>query len=168
MVATCEDEFFIPSDRIIEKPQNLVYSYFWERRDTDLGFGKEFLGVSFHPSLEDRNLFFDKLRESDRKKYGENVPETYFNPIIEAEHITTTDFYQFMLRDSMFRKIKGVFVLEPNLIHLLNFNQIVKNQKPLEDIVNVLKRKYAPKLMTINRLYKEISQDTSLWYIDQQ
>jgi len=168
MVATCEDDFCIPSGEILIKPKNLVYSYFWERRDTDLPGGREFFGISLHPNLEDKVLFFDKYLESDRRKYKQNIPNSYYLPILDAEFVMSEEFYNFMQKDSYFRKIKGVFILEPNLVHLLNFNQIIQNEEVLTDIVNALKTKYSAELMTINRLYKEISQDTSIWYVNQQ
>ncbi len=164
MVATCDDDFRIPSGEILIKPKNLVYSDLYNVRDIDVPGGKIFLGASFHQTLEDRTKFFQNYRDITRIKERGQVPYTYYQPILELEATVANDFYDFITSESLFRSINGVLVIESNLIHMLRFNLIQINSEYFEREIAKSNTKYPPELMTQKRLEQEIAEDTRLWY----
>lgn len=145
----------------------LKFGYCWETHDKNWPQRDKFLGISIHSNKNSREAFKNNLYSNYIKKFGSNIPDTYYLATKQFEIIVDKKFDYFISNQSLGRQVDGIFILKPTIRHINKFNLFQTNTKLIEDLVQKHCSIYPNKLITLEGLLKEIAEDTRLWYSEQ-
>ncbi len=126
----------------------------------------EAIGISFHPTIQDRKCFLGKLIQSDNDKKERGFPEYQYRPSAMMEVTPTKDFYEFVRAESRLREAKGVFATIPTLIHMLKDGFLKDGQKDIQEFINRSPRVFRKATVPQEYIASSIIEDTTSWYAD--
>lgn len=142
----------------------VLFCYGWEHANTFLPNGSQFVGISLHLSSEQQDAFHRQLYDSYDRRYGKEVPDSYYR-LTERFVMAVDDVLYRYVEESTGRKIFGVFVGAPNLKYLPRLG-LVQPSTSFDNILQLHGDEYTEQLMTVQKVLKELSDDTHLWYTD--